>query len=137
MNTVKKLTKPEITERHYHRIGFTDNGMGTPSSKETEHAGYIRNFEFLKSISRLTKTDFRKKLADSLSNIRDVDTFVALEPAYSKEREIGRRKIVRKCQEIIVYLLPRASQIAPTYFVQLVSEIESLIQEYGLTEVSL
>jgi len=42
----------------------------------------------------------------------------------------------RKCDEIVEFLLPRAKEIAPSYYVQLVSELQSLKKTYNL-EVSL
>ncbi len=42
----------------------------------------------------------------------------------------------RKCGEIVEFFLPRAKAIAPSYYVQLLSELESLKKTYNL-QVSL
>lgn len=133
LTTISYLTKPEPTIKHLHIAGHNpQNPESTATPQVREAAEHARNIDYLRSIGELPDREFLKKLADSLSNIRNVDAFYVLESEGSPRREKGRKKVLRKCTEALHYLVPRASKMAPQYFVQLVSEIDSIVRKYDL-----
>lgn len=143
----RHLTKPEVSGRH---LGdeHTDAWLTIPGSDENERARkffsvapdlYVdaraeRNKAYLSKILwELDDTTFRKKLADTLSNIRNIDAYVLPETDRTGSRQEGKEKVERKCREIVEYFLDRSRRVAPSYYVQLVSELESLKTAYALS----
>lgn len=142
-----KLTKPVATGEHlddHHREIWRDTQGENASEKAHRFfaahspdvhakAKHNRNRTYLAKIQESEDETFRKKLSDTLSNIRNIDAYVLLEPNGSSAQEAGRRKMERKCMEIVEFFLPKAKDTAPSYYVQLVSELESLKRTYGLS----
>jgi len=142
-----KLTKPVVTGEHlddHHREIWRDTQGESISEKSVRFfsahppethakAKQNRNRTYLSKIQDSEDETFRKKLSDTLSNIRNIDAYVLLEPNGSRAQEAGRGKMERKCMEIIEFFLPKAKDTAPSYYVQLVSELESLKRTYDLS----
>lgn len=98
------------------------------------HAKAMRNKAYLSKILwELDDITFLKKLADTLSNIRNIDAYVLLEKKQSATYKEGKEKMERKCREIVEYFLNRSKQVGPSYYVQLISELESLKETYSLS----
>ncbi len=142
-----KLTKPVVSGRHiphdqreiwHQTFGKTEaerveTYFSQVPPKRYAEARAERNKEYLTQIiSELDDTTFRKKLADTLSNIRNIDAYVLLETDTDNYQQEWRKKMERKCGEIVEYFLSRAQEVAPSYYVQLVSELESLKRTYTL-----
>ena len=97
------------------------------------NAKAIRNKAYLSKILwELDDITFLKKLADTLSNIRNIDAYVLLENNQSLAYKQGKEKMERKCREIVDYFLSRSKRVGPSYYVQLISELESLKETYSL-----
>ncbi len=138
------LTKPEIQPQHFPEIVRTKLSLLSPigAQEYLKHlkesnpevfrmAKDARNKQYLESFASGSDTIFCKKLADSLSNIRNIDAFILSKKPGSPGELGGKQQIIRKCQEILEFLLPRAQRIAPSYYVQFISEIESLKKTYN------
>lgn len=147
IRTVERdLTKPRLDKRH---IDAAHDQIWIHMSWENEgdqirkffsekpelymNAKAIRNKAYLSKILwELDDITFLKKLADTLSNIRNIDAYVLLENNQSLAYKQGKEKMERKCREIVDYFLSRSKRVGPSYYVQLISELESLKETYSL-----
>ncbi len=138
----RHLTKPMVNVHHFDGIvqakwnifasrgNFKEaedyiSGVCAENPDALAIAKHARNREYLEDLRNAPDDIFREKLADSLSNVRNMDAFIL----GHGERQ-GKAKIARKCQEICDYFLSRALKTAPSYYIQLTSEIESLQETY-------
>lgn len=99
----------------------------------------VEDVEYRKKLSRnnrhlykirhhLSDVYFLEKMADVLSNVRNLDAFAVPETRYIDS--VG--KVRRKCMEIINYYLPRVMDLNDSYYCQIYSELVSLSEKYAL-----
>jgi hypothetical protein len=87
-----------------------------------------RNRHHLSKIQHeLTDTYFLEKMADALSNVRNLDAF-----SIDGNTQEGITKIRRKCMEIVTYYLPRIQNLHDGYFCQFYTELMSLNTKFHL-----